>query len=130
MPALLKIKRFIQNDIWKITFTLDIDSLSEDDKARMQKYGEPEINVGGTVVYYPSATPETEASFELPDKYIKVRSESPYTQSFDSKSPDFSIDTEIKAIAYQSKYVAAYEEAFTALRAEADTFTGEYLVNI
>jgi hypothetical protein len=130
MPALLKIRRSIDNDIWKLTFTLDIGSLSESDKELMRKFGEPQINIGGTLL---AGTPN---ELTIPDKYIRVRSGLPFTQEFDAKS--LSLPTEVdnkeaaaaQALAFQETFVAAYEDAFAALRANADSFTGEYIVNI
>jgi hypothetical protein len=123
MPTILKIKRTIENDIWKINFSLDLTSLSEYDKDLMRKFGEPKFNIGGA---YLLGTPN---EYSLPDKYIKVRSDLPYVQEFDSKSPAFSENTEAKAVAFQTVFVNLYESAFMDLRSMTDTFTGEYLVN-
>jgi len=124
MPALLKIKRSIDNDIWKINFSLDLASLAESDKDLMRKFGEPQINIGGVFL---SGEPNT---YTLPDQYIKVRSDLPYTQEFDSKSPDFETVTQTKVEAFQTDFTSRYTAAFVALRDNADTFTGEYLVNV
>lgn len=124
MPALLKIKRFIDNDVWKINFSLDINSLSEHDKDLIRKFGEPQINIGG--VYLEGSPNE----YTLPDKYLRVRSDLPFTQEFDAKSPDFETATQVKAQAFQDTFTDAYLEAFTTLRTSADTFTGEYIENI
>jgi hypothetical protein len=133
MPALLRIKRSISNDVWKISFSLDTQAIPESDKELIRKFGEPQINVGGTVTYFPTNPVDPgvpEATYTLPDKYIRVRTDLPYTQDFDSKSVDFSEDTQVKALAFQEKFVSDYAAAFTALRAKADTFTGESIENI
>jgi len=124
MPALLKIKRFIENDVWKINFSLDINSLSEHDKDLIRKFGEPQINIGGVYLA------ETLNTYTLPDKYLRVRSDLPFTQEFDSKSPDFETATQAKAQAFQDTFTALYLGAFTTLRTSTDTFTGEYVENI
>ena len=124
MPAQLKIKRTINNDVWSITFYLDIEKLAESDKELMRKFGEPAIHSGGVVL---SRTPD---EYTLPDKFIKIRSDLPFTQEFDSKAGVFSTNTQTKAEAYQDHFVAAYTAAFSALRANADTFTGEYIENV
>lgn len=124
MPALLKIKRSIENDIWKINFSLDTVTLPESDKELMRKFGEPTINIGGTFL---SGTPD---QYILPDKYIRVRSDLPFTQEFDSKSVDFETNTEAKALAFQYTFVSNFTDAISLLRSNADTFTGEYLENI
>lgn len=124
MPTILKIKRVIENDIWKINFNLDATSLSENDKDLIRKFGEPQINIGGVFLS------DTADEYTLPDKYIRVRTDLPFTQEFDSKSPDFENNTQTKAIAFQTNFTDLYEAAFNSLRDMVDTFTGEYLVNI
>ena len=124
MPALLKIKRNIENDIWKINFSLDAVSLPESDKDLMRKFGEPTINIGGIFL---EGTPD---EYTLPDKYIRIRSDLPFTQDFDSKSLDFETNTQAKALAFQTTFVDNFTGALQTLRANADTFTGEYLENI
>jgi hypothetical protein len=124
MPALLKIKRSIDNEVWKINFTLDVASIPESDKELMRKFGEPEINVGGTF------TVAEVGDFTLPDKYIKVKSGLPFLQEFDSKSPDFLTDVKEKALAFEEEFIVRYTQAFTDLRSSEDTFTGERIENI
>jgi hypothetical protein len=126
MPALLKIKRSIENDIWRINFSLDTVTLSEYDKELMRKFGEPQINIGGT---YDSESVNA-WSYTLEDKYLRIRTDLPFTQEFDSKSPDYADYTQEKALIFQSSFVAKYNDAFTAMRASSDTFTGEFLENI
>ena len=124
MPALLKIKRSIDNEVWKINFTLDVASIPESDKELMRKFGEPEINVGGTFIV------AEVGDFTLPDKYIKVKSGLPFLQEFDSKSPDFLTGVKEKALAFEEEFIVRYTQAFTDLRSSEDTFTGERIENI
>jgi len=128
MATALKIKKYIENDIWKITFYLDASSLPESDKALIQKFGEPEINIGG--IYTITVGQSDTYTYTLPDKFLRVRTDLPYTQEFDAKSPDFEDYTELKANAFLTQFKALYSEAFSALRANADTFTGEEIYNI
>jgi hypothetical protein len=69
-------------------------------------------------------------SYTLPEKYVRVRTDLPFTQSFDSTTAPFNTNTLIKAQAFQDTFVDRYAAAFAALRAKADTFTGEYLFNV
>jgi hypothetical protein len=130
MPALLKIKRYIENEVWKIVFSLDVSSLSENDKELIRKFGEPEVNIGGT---YLAETPD---EYTLPDKYLRVRTDLPFVQEFDAKSlirdnqAAAQTAAQTQAIAFQTAFVSNYEGAFTTLRTTADTFTGEYVENI
>jgi hypothetical protein len=124
MPALLKIRRFIDNDVFKITFSLDSEKLPESDKELLRKFGEPSIDIGGTY------TPDVGDAYTLPVKYIRIKSDLPYTQEFDSKSEAYKDDTEAKALKFQETFITNYSEAFDTLRAKSDTFTGEQVENI
>jgi hypothetical protein len=125
MPALLKIKRTLDNDIFRINFALDITALSEADKELIRKFGEPQINIGGV---YLEDTPD---EFTLADKFIRVRSDLPYTQEFDAKSnPLGAVSSQAQALNFQSEFVDRYQIAFTDLRDNPDTFTGEFIENI
>ena len=123
MPVALKIKRTIENDVWKIQFSIDLTTLPESDKELIRKFGEPQLNAGGTFGIAPD-------DYILPDKWIRVKSDLPYTQEFDSKSPLFVTNIQTKAEAYQTAFKTAYARAFTALRMKADTFTGEEIYNV
>ena len=128
MSAILKITRSIDNDIWKITFSIDPLKLSEADKQLMAKFGEPEINVGG-IIGGPTIQGE-ETEYTLPTKYIKIRSGLPYTQEFDSRTAPFNTHTQEKAEAYQTEIISRYTQALVELRANEDNFSGEFLINI
>lgn len=125
MPALLKIKRSLDNDVFRINFALDSSTLPESDKELIRKFGEPQLNIGG--VYLEG----TDNEFTLPDKFIRVRSDLPYTQEFDAKSNLLGFtSSQAQAISFQEEFVTRYQEAFTALRSLPDTFTGEFIENI
>jgi len=132
MPTLLKIKKFIENDVWKINFTLEASSMPESDRELIRKFGEPRIDIGGT---YLANTPN---QLVLPTKYIRVKSDLPFTQEFDAKSHplfltapiDAKASTQARAYAFQNYFINAFTAAFTALRNSSDTFTGEYIANI
>ena len=128
MSAILKIIRSIENDIWKITFSVDPLKFSESDKQLIAKFGEPEINVGG-LIDGPQIQGES-INYTLPDRYIKIRSGLPFTQEFDSKSEMFQEFTKEKALRYQDAFVNRYTGAIEDLRAKQDTFSGEYLINL
>lgn len=48
--AKLRTYKAINNDVYTINFVVDADALSTSDKNLMNKFGEPEINVGGTFI--------------------------------------------------------------------------------
>jgi hypothetical protein len=125
MPALLKIKRTIENDVFRINFSLDLLTLSEADKELIRKFGEPSINIGGVYLE------DTENEYTLPDKYLRVRTDLPYTQEFDAKSNEIGfVSSRAQVMAFEEAFVVKFEDAFAALRSNTDTFTGERIVNI
>jgi hypothetical protein len=122
--ALLRVFQEIDNDIWKLTFVNAPEYLSEGDKKLMSQFGEPEIDLGGTFLE------DTENEFTLPTKKAKLRSDFPYTSSFDSRDSDFSENTKIKVEGYRDAIVTRFTDAMTDLREIEDTFTGERTYNI
>ena len=132
MPALLKTVKTIENGVYKITFSLDVARLPESDKELLRKFGEPKINIGGN---YLTGTPN---AFTLPDKYLRVKSDLPYTQEFDAKSESLyntdqagaQLAAQTKATAFQNVFTQSYSAALVTLRANNDNFTSEYLTNI
>lgn len=122
--ALIRVFQVIDNDVWKVTFNNDPVELSEDDKKRMKKFGEPEIDLGGTFLG------TTDNEFVLPSKKAKIRADFPYTAEFDSRDSQFAEDTETKVVAYRTEILSRITTAFTTLRAQTDTFTGELTYNL
>lgn len=121
--ALIRVFQVIENDIWKLTFKNDIVQLSEADKKLMRNFGEPEINVGGTYL-------SGEDEFTLPDKYVKIVSDLPYTAEFDSRDEPFDTSTQTKVEGYRAAIITKITDALTDLREQEDTFTGEHTFNI
>ncbi len=122
--ALIRVTQEICNDVWKLTFVNDPLKLSEDDKLRMRRYGEPEIDMGGTFLT------DTELEYTLSEKKAKIRSDFPFTQEFDSRDPDFDSDTQTKVEAYRDAIITRFTDAFTTLREIEDTFTADKVYNI
>ncbi len=117
--AILRVYQTIENDVWKLTFVNDPDHLSDTDRKLMQKFGEPEIQIGGV---YLDGDPN---EFTLPEKTARIRRDFPLTVTFDSLSEPFDTATQIKVEAYRDDIVDRFTDALVALRATPDTFTGE-----
>lgn len=222
MSLALKISRSIDNHVWKIIFSLDPSKFSESDRQLISKFGEPEINVGGTflgpisreenksysgvigVTQVGSGTGATfnvsrngagavatvtavsvgadytvgdiiklsglavggtdstadvlvtvtavlssgeldtfsftggatlgpvidSNQYELPDKYIRIRSDLPFVQEFEARAGVFSTNTKIKVVAFEEAFIERYTAAILTLRGMNDTFTGESIINI
>lgn len=121
--ALIRVYQQIENDVWLVRFVNDPDKLSEDDKRRMRKYGEPEIDLGGVFME------DTPNEFTLPSKKAKIRSDFPYTQEFDSLTAPFDENTQTKVEAFRDEILSRIEDALDDLRSQTDTFSGELTYN-
>lgn len=122
--AKILVNQFIENDVFVLSFAVDKQSLSYDDKSRIGKYGEPVIQIGGTFL---DGTPN---EFTLPDKSVKFTSGFPFRQDFDSTTEPFDTNTTTKVLAYRDDILDRIDTAVEALRAQTDNFTGEYIHNI
>ena len=116
--AILRVYQTIENDVWKLTFVNDPDQLSDTDKSLMRRFGEPEIQMGGTFL-------SGGDQFTLPTVTARIRSDFPYIQTFDATQPPFNTDTQVKVEGYRDAIVTEFTTALTTLRAMTDTFTGE-----
>lgn len=96
------------------------EAFSETDLQLMQKFGEPEVNVGGTI-------PMGQSNFSLPAKNLRVRSDFPYTARFDGDALE---DAAARANAWRTEMESRIQTAITALRANSDTFTAESVTNV
>lgn len=117
----MKIRSFytLQNGVYKAA--LNTEDWSEGDTKLMQKFGEPEIDKGGDF----TIPPDTE--FTLPEELVRIASDSPITQSFDSRD---SADAEEMAIAWGAEIIVRITAAVTALRAMTDDYTREEVTNV
>ncbi len=126
MPVLSQVNE-INNSVWSVTFTIQPGSLSQADQQLIAKFGElPLIQVGGTF--------ETSAlQYTLPSQLIRIVSDLPFTQTFDSTTAPFNqgfSNTKLQVDAWVTAFLAAYEDAFSTLRANTDTFTGQTLTTV
>ncbi len=119
-----KVDQSIANEVWILLFTNVPEKIAESDKILMRHYGEPQINVGGTIL------DGEETEFTLPDRYLKIRSDFPFQSEFDSKGTPFDTDTQAKVEGYRDEILDRIETALTTLRANVDTFTDTKLYTL
>lgn len=100
--------------------TVVTEQWSEADKALMTKYAEPSVNAGGMFA-------DEYTDFTLPDSYVKVMTESPFTVRIDGRDYE---DAEARALLWKDTMVDRITAAVGELRALADTFTGEEVVTV
>lgn len=132
--AKLRVFKSIENNNYVVIFVNDPNSLSSSDVEAMQKFGEPEINMGGTFL----ATTANE--FVLPSKFARIRADFPQRVEFDSTSDGFRTNTVIKVTAYATEIASRFQKAFVnptpamgeslGLRDLNDAFTGEQITNV
>lgn len=122
--AKLRIYQSIENLDRVFLFTADPKEVSASDKDLMAKYGEPEVNFGGTFDNGAGIT------FTLPDIYAKVVSGLPYKAVFTPTVAPWNTDTEAKFSLYRTTMQTRFNAAYVALRANSDGFTSEYITNI
>lgn len=97
-----------------------------DDVSRMERLGEPEINLGGTFILGSdsSGSGSSDGSFTLGLSYAKIKTGSPFTQSFDSRDLG-SLDNAISAASvWKDAIVARITFAVETLR-NADAMINE-----
>lgn len=100
--------------------TVQTEDWSAADKALMAQYAEPAVATGGSFA-------DEYTEFTLPEAYARVMTESPFTARFDGRDFD---NAEDRALLWQDTVIERLSAAVTALRALADTFTGEEVVQI
>lgn len=122
--AKIRINKSISNNVYFVHIENDPTALSEGDKEKIHKFGEPEINLGGTFLE------GTENEFTLPDKFVRICSEFPQTIRFDSRDERFQANITEKIDAYIAAILTAFREAFASLRSREDTFSSELVENI
>lgn len=114
----MKIRTFymLVNDVYSISaYTED---WSEGDRALMEKYGEPQIDLGGTF-----GTGPTE--FELPNRLASILSNSPFTQSFDARDYSTTPDAEERADIWAAAVADRLTASVTTLRTNSDGYSRE-----
>ena len=95
---------------------------SELDRGLMTRYSEPTIDLGGDFVSDDGYT-----EFTLGNRMVRIMTESPFTQGFDSRD---SADAETRAEIWKAEVLGRLQDAILMLRASADTFSREEVVTV
>lgn len=105
----------LSNQKYKVV--LYLEEFTELETKLMKKFGEPEIDVGGSFTGPPA--------FTLDSDLKKIRAESPFEVVFDGQSD---IDAQDKATAWRNEMTTRINTAITDLLVLNDTFSGEDIV--
>jgi len=112
----LRVFYTVSNDIY--TVAIHTEDWSEGDVRLMVKFGEPEVDLGGDF---------TVPTFSLDNNLVKIKSESPFTYSFDMR--DYA-DSDDRAESWATEIKTRITSAVTTLRTLADAFTREEVTNV
>ena len=115
----MKIRKFstLSDGVYRVSmYTQD---WSQGDLELMDKYGEPEVDQGGTFTGPPA--------FTLASNLVRIKSGSPISQSFDSR--DYA-DADERAVVWKDEVSALIVSAVTTLRANTDDFSEEEVENV
>lgn len=115
----MQLRKFfsVQDGVYKVV--LRTETFSELDQQLMAKYGEPEINLGGSFTGPPA--------YSLSGDLRRLRSESPFTEKFDI---DDYADAAARATVWATEMTTRITAAMATLRANSDTFTNEEVETI
>jgi len=115
----MKIRIFyrLENNIYRVS--VHTEDWSENDIRLMERFGEPEINIGGEIVY--ERPEDSPVSVVLDDCWRRIKSE-PISVSFDSRDTTYAQEF---ANAWADKIVGDISSAHASLHAHIDDFTRE-----
>jgi hypothetical protein len=115
--------RQIIDGVYELVMTTE--EWSERDVALMVRFGEPEVDLGGV---FDSAVSDTLDPFTMPTDLVKVKSQSPFKQTFDSD--DYGDETQEMAEVWEEVVQQRIVSAVSGLRDLLDDWTGEEVVNV
>ena len=115
----MKIRTFYKLDDDRYNVRIITEDWSERDQQLMEKFGEPEINLGGIFGDSPI--------FTLDDNLVRIMSDSPFLESFDFR--DYS-NAQWRAETWAMEISHRITQTLIFLRAQSDTFTHENVVEV
>lgn len=118
----MNLRTFKKLDDGVYQIKIETQDWSENDRLLMTRFSEPEIDLGGD---FPGINSGGE--FTLNTRLVKIMTESPFTQRFDSRDYD---DADDRAESWKTEIQTRITDAILNLRALDDTFTGEEVQTI
>ena len=114
---ILRISKVLQDNRYMVT--LAPENWSAQDLERMDRFGEPEVETGGTGTLLPA--------FDFPTEPRLIKSGFPYTRFIDG---DEDVDAKGKMNNWAVEMETRLNDTLTVLRTQTDDFTGESAVNV
>ena len=122
----MKIRTFkkLEDDVYRVS--IYTEDWSEGDTLLMQKFGEPEINIGGEFGGLLGSLPP---AFTLDDDLKRIKTDSPVAAAFDARDYG-SADAKEFANIWADEVAERVSDAVAVLRAAVDGFTAESVEEI
>lgn len=109
-----RVLRDMDNGVYRII--LLTEDWSEGDCDLIARFGEPEINVGGEVIYIVSGETKTKT---LGDEYVRLLRGFPYQRGFDARDYASVEEAVALGVAWKEMVLSRIDAAILALRAQA-----------
>lgn len=123
----MKIRVFSNMDNGVYRVVIGAEDWSEGDVLLMEQFGEPEVDVGGTVSYEFSG--ETRSK-ELGSELVRVLHGFPYARGFDSRDYESVEEAVAAGKAWKETVVKSITDVVTKLRANAHSLPTEEVTEI
>jgi hypothetical protein len=120
----MKMRIFTQLEDGVYNVIIHTEDWSQRDIQLMEKYGEPEIDVGGS---FDGDGSSGSATFDLDSKLYGVKTASPFSQGFDARDYE---DAGARALVWKTEIQHRITEAVLELREQDDEFTKEEVVSV
>lgn len=121
--AKLRVVQTLDNNTRSFLFINETAALSQGDRELIAKFGEPEINLGGTFT-------TDSVDWTLPDSFVKIVSGLPVRKDVDISVAPFATNTTNRLATYRTTITSRFTAALTTLRANNDSFTNEYVTQV
>lgn len=117
----MRVFRDMDNAVYRIV--IDTEDWSQGDLELMERFGEPEVNVGGEVQYILDGEVGVESSEGVNskvfgDEYVRVMHGFPYSRGFDSRDYDSHEEAVAVGIAWKEMVLERICNAVTDLRSK------------
>ena len=121
--AKFRVVQTLDSSTRSFLFINDLAALSQADRELITKFGEPEINLGGTFT-------TDSVDWTLPDSFVKIVSGLPVRKDVDVTVAPFATNTANRLATYRTTVTSRFSTALSTLRANNDAFTNEYVTQV
>lgn len=121
----IRVFRDMFNSVYRIV--VYTDDWSEGDIDLMERYGEPEVNAGGTFHYSHGGS---QKSVALGDAFVRVMGGFPYSRGFDSRDYGSCEEAVAAGVAWKESLISSIQSAVSGLRSKSATLPTEEITEV